>query len=238
MTIALADEIAMGAAVMNARRLESRTLQLLVLDHNASESPDLEPANGLGRWARTDWRQRIITAPREALPAGPPPPLPTKPHTRLALLAIGLGPGADIGERLADLAGLLREMPPASFAPYFAGTQVIVAYGEAVDAARAAVALAAAAGSPLAVGGHYGIADMVDDPFSGGQRLVGEPVELAAAAAASAPPGSICVTEDFAAALAASNIGDVHSELIGELEARDGRPPVALYALKPKNSGP
>ena len=237
MTIALADEIAMGAAVMNARRLESRALQLLVLDQGSSASPDAD--NGHSRWAEAGWRQRIITAPREALPAGPPPPLPTKPHARLALLALALGQETgSLGERLEELSGLLGRLPPASVPAYFTGTQVVLAYAEVADAARAAAAIvgATAERTPLAIGGHYGIADPVDDPFSGGQRLAGEPVELAAAAAASAPPGSICVTEDFAAALAASNVGDVHSELIGELEARDGRPPVALYALKPRLS--
>jgi tetratricopeptide (TPR) repeat protein len=237
MTIELADEIAMGAAVMNARRLESRALQLLVLDQGSSASPDA--ANGHRRWAEAGWRQRIITAPREALPAGPPPPLPTKPHARLALLALGLGPETGSpGERLGELAALLGRLPPASLSPYFTGNQVILAYREAADAARTAAAIvrAMSEGTPLAIGGHYGIVDPIEDPFSGGQRLSGEPVELAGAAAASAPPGSICVTEDFAAALAASNIGDVCSELIGELEAGDGRAPVALYALKPRPS--
>jgi hypothetical protein len=237
MTIELADEIAMGAAVMNARRLESRALQLLVLDQGSTASPNAD--NGHHRWAEAGWRQRIITAPREALPAGPPPPLPTKPHARLALLALGLGPDpGSFGERLRELAGLLGQLPSASVPAYFTGTQVILAYGEAADAARTAAALvhAMAERTPLAIGGHYGVTDPIDDPFSGEQRLSGEPVELAGAAAASAPPGSICVTEDFAAALAASNVGDVYSELIGELDARDGRTPVALYALRPRPS--
>jgi hypothetical protein len=239
MTIGLADEIAMGVAVMNARRLESRALQLLVLDRAPSASADRETANGYARWAEAGWRQRIITAPREALPAGPPPPLPTRPHARMALLAIGLGPAPELFQgRLADLAELLGQAPQSSVQPYLAGEQVVLAYDGTVEAARAALALrqATAGATAFGVGGHYGIVDPLDDPLSGQMRLVGEPAQLAAAAAASAPPGSICVTEDFAAALAASNVGDVCSELIGELEARDGRAPVALYALKPRPS--
>ena len=241
MTIALADEIAMGAAVMNARRLESRAVQLLVLDQGASASPETEAANGHSRWAEAGWRQRIITAAREALPAGPPPPLPSRPHTRLALLAIGCGPaGEELGERLGDLKERLRQAAPPIVPAYFTGGQVVLAYGEVADAARAAlsIGMAMAGGAPLGIGGHYGIADPIDDPFSGGPRLAGEPVELAGAAAASAPPGSICVTDDFAAALAASNVDDVCSELIGELDSPDGAPPVALYALKATASPP
>ena len=52
--IGLADEIAMGAALMNGRRLESSAVQLLVLD---SASEPANGASGRSRWSRTSRRR-------------------------------------------------------------------------------------------------------------------------------------------------------------------------------------
>ncbi|MFN3388373.1 MAG: hypothetical protein ACK40O_05530, partial [Allosphingosinicella sp.] len=72
------------------------------------------------------------------------------------------------------------------------------------------------------------------DPFScGALRVGGDAAALAAAAAASAPDGTVCVTGDFAAALAAGGAA-VRAELVGELETRGGGAPVELFALKPR----
>ncbi|HEX2763893.1 MAG TPA: hypothetical protein VHM92_08660, partial [Allosphingosinicella sp.] len=216
-TIALADEIAMGAAAMNARRLESRALQLLVLDGEPGEPA---PAGG--------WRQRIVAAPREAA-APASAALPAGAHRRLALLVVR----AEAGDRIEAVATCLGDGPAAAIGPYFTGGEIVAGYGEAAEAAEAAVSLAGKLGA--AVGGHYGVADPVRDPFSGEPRVGGEAAVLAAGAAASAPPGAACVTADFAAALAANGGGGFWSELIGEMDARDGTGPVDLYALKPRS---
>jgi tetratricopeptide (TPR) repeat protein len=215
-TIALADEIAMGAAAMNARRLESRALQLFVVDSEAADTP-----------APSAWRRRVLAAPREAA-APASASLPAAAHCRLALLTVRAG-GRD---RIEGVATILGHGPEPAVGPYFTGGEVVIGYGEAAEAATAAVALAV--GAAVAVGGHYGAADPVRDPFSGELRLGGEAAALASGAAASAPPGAACVTADFAAALAASGGGGVWSELIGEMDARDGAGPVDLYALKPR----
>jgi hypothetical protein len=226
MTIGLGDEVAMGAAVMNARRLESSALQLLVLTEDGQAS-DSHLA-----WAEKGWRQRIVTAPREALPVEEPPPLPVSRHQRLALLAIAPAADEDVQERLTALHDHLRRTGAPAVPPYFTGRHIVLAYSDPAEAAHAAIAVASGGGA--GVGGHYGIADPVDDPFSGGRRLVGEAAALADAAADSAPAGAACVTADFAAALAASGAEDVRSELVGELEARDGGGPIELHALKPR----
>jgi hypothetical protein len=226
MTIGLGDEVAMGAAVMNARRLESRALQLLVLAEDGPAS-DSHLA-----WAERGWRQVIVTAPREALPVKEPPPLPVSRHQRLALLAIAPAAEEDVQERLAALHASLRRAASPALPPYFTGRHIVLAYADPAEAARAAITVAKDGGA--GIGGHYGIADPVDDPFSGGRRLVGEAAALADAAADSAPAGSVCVTADFAAALAASGAEDIRSELVGELDARDGGGPIELHALKPR----
>ena len=48
----------------------------------------------------------------------------------------------------------------------------------------------------------------------------------------STPSATICVTEDFAAALAAAGPRNPATEYVGELDAPDGGPPIGLYALK------
>jgi hypothetical protein len=236
LAVGLADEIAMGAAVMNARRLESRALQLLVVPGDVAGAA---PPRGQGRWAEAGGRRRIVAAPREAVAAGPRPRLSDGPYRRLALLIVPVGSGSRAPARLAAVAEALVDLPAPRLAPYFTGAEVVVAYSGVAEAGVAALALAAAASEPDApgVGAHYGLAETLDDPFRGGTRVGGEAAALAHAAAASAPPGSVCVTGDFAAALAGSSEAPLHAELVGELEGRSGGPPVDLYALKPRSGG-
>jgi hypothetical protein len=233
LAIGLADEIAMGAAVMNARRLESRPLQLLVLPGDPSAAP---AGRGRGRWAEAGGRQLILTAPRESAAAARRPLLADGPYRRLAVLAVPVGSGAGAPARLAALVEALIEAPSPCVPPYFTGAAVLLGYCDITEAGAAAIALAGApaGGDPPAVGGHYGLAETLDDPFRGGTRVAGDCAALASAAAASAPPGSVCVTADFAAALAGSVAASLHAELVGELEAGPGKPPVDLYALKPR----
>ncbi|HEX8668771.1 MAG TPA: hypothetical protein VF727_10420 [Allosphingosinicella sp.] len=229
--VAVADEVAMGMAVMNARRLESRALQLLVLPAEESAAKD-EPAHAHARWAEAGWRQRILTAPREA-PLEDAPGLPAAAHERLAVLVIAPGAAEGADARLRQIATELGKGPPPRLPPFFNGREAVTAYAEAADAAQAATGVARAFGeeSEVAVGGYYGVVDPVEDPFSGQRRPGGDAVPLASAAAASAPPGTVLVSADFAAALAASGAAGFHLELVGELEARDGGAPVDLYGI-------
>jgi hypothetical protein len=220
MTIALADEVAMGAAAMNARRLESHALQLLVVDSDPASAAQQEPG-------QAGWRRRLVAAPREAS-AGAAAPLPPAPHSRLAILTLAV----EASDRLPALAARLAEAPAPALGPYFTGREIVLAYAEVAEAAGVALRLAREAGA--AVGGHYGVADPVPDPFGSGLRLGGEPAALAWAAAASAPPGTACVTADFALTLAAGQ-APVLAEPVGELDSGvGGGPPVELYALKPR----
>lgn len=218
--IALADEIAMGAAAMNARRLESEALQLLVVDaeHRGAAGTAAK------RWAKAGWRQRFVPAPREA--SAPAADLPAAGHRRLALLTVPV----EAEQALDAVAAVLASAAPA-IAAYHTGAEAVAAYPDVAEAAEIARSLADAAG--VGVGGHFGIAEPLRDPFSGGLRIGGDPAALAAAAAASAPPGAICVTADFAAALAAARGKGIRMEPVGELEERGGGAPVELFALKP-----
>ncbi|MFN3945957.1 MAG: tetratricopeptide repeat-containing protein [Allosphingosinicella sp.] len=228
--IALADEIAMGAAAMNARRLASEAVQLLV------RPPD-ETARGDGdAWRGSGRRRRLIAAAREEVTPGTPSEAPTESTggDPMAIRAFGLDPIDDgFAARLDGLARRLDAVPGLRFAPHLDGDRVLAGFADPAAAAEAAARLQAACddGTALRIGGHYGLAETVHDPFSDRRRLVGAAPQIAAAAAASTPPGSTCVTDDFAAALACAGSEGMETGFVGELEAADGGPPIALHAL-------
>jgi tetratricopeptide (TPR) repeat protein len=228
--IGLADEVAMGAALMNGRRFESSAVQLLVLD-----STETMPNGASGRsseiWVAGRWRQRVLTAPRETRPD--PSPSSATPVETLAVLAVGLAEGAPLEEALADLRQRLASLPQSAISPYFLEERLILAWNGVGQAAEAAARLLADRRVPhLRIGGQYGRAATFRDPFSNTLRLDPAATAAAAGALASAPPGTAVVTDDFAAALAAAGPHRPASEYIGELDAPDGGPPVGLYALK------
>lgn len=226
--IGLADEIAMGAALINGRRLESSAVQLLVLD-SAAAGPNGASGRSRDIWAEGGWRQRVLTAPRETRHDSPAPP-GDSPEPR-AVLAIGLGADALAGPAMAELEAEVAALPAPDLPPYLTEDRLILAWRGVGEAAQAAVRLLASP-LPLRIGGHYGLAPVFGAPFGGGLRLAPAATAAAAGALASAPPGTACVTDDFAAALAAAGPRQAASEYIGELDPPDDGPPVGLYALK------
>lgn len=226
--IGLADEVAMGAALMNGRRLESSAVQLLVLDSAA------ELGNGTSGRSREIWgaggrRQRILTAPREVRQELPAAQAGAEP---LAVLTIGVAAGPALESALAGLCSRIAGLSPPALPPYVTEDRLILAYPGPGEAAQAAVRLLSEAPEGLRIGGQYGVAARFRDPFSGTLRLHPSATAAAAGALASAPPGTACVTDDFAAALAAAGPNRPASEYIGELDPSDEGPPVGLYALK------
>lgn len=226
--IGLADEVAMGAALINARRLESSAVQLLMLD-SAAETPNGASGRSREIWAEAGWRQRILTAPREIRPG--PPSAAEGEGESLAVLALGLAAAEPLGVALAGLQKLVAKLPQPALSPYLTEDRLVLAWRGPGEAAQAALQLLAGAPA-LRIGGQYGPAPSFHDPFSGALRLAPSATAAAAGALASAPPGTACVTDDFAAALAAAGPRRPASEYIGELDPPDAGPPVGLYALK------
>jgi hypothetical protein len=229
--IGLGDEVAMGAALMNGRRLESSAVQLLVLDSAAAPGGGASARSG-EIWAAGGWRQRVLTAPREVRQDSPAPS--AESAGPLAVLAVGPGADAPLPRLLGDLHERVARLPAPAVAPYLTEDRLILAYPGPGEAAEAAVRLLGEpfGASGLRIGGQYGPAATFRDPFSSALRLDPAATAAAAGALASAPPGTACVTDDFAAALAAAGPRRPASEYIGELDAPDGGPPVGLYALK------
>lgn len=187
--VALADRVACGAALLNARRLMG-----------------------------------------EAVPG------PAGEAEGLALLAIRVGPGAEAGfeERLAELRDALAEAGSPALAPHLNGETILAGYGDCLAAAAAARSVHARLRGRIAlqIAGHYGLIECVRDPFSGALRPAGNGADIAEAIVASTPPGSVCVSDDFAAVLAAGGAPG-EAGWIGELSALDGGSAIGLYALNP-----
>jgi hypothetical protein len=224
--IDLADEAAMGAALGNARRLESSAVQLLVLpEDSASGSRTVWLAGDAGR------RQHILVSPREAVDGaraeaegGP---------SRIAVLAVRIavaGP-EDAAAKLAAAKTALDKAPAPVAPACFTGEAVLVGFDGVAAAAAAAAAIATALGGAASVGGHYGVGMLVADPFSGAARIAGRTAALALAAAQSTLAGSVSVTDDFAAALEV-RAPHARAEFIGELTGPGAPAPIGLHALR------
>ena len=78
-----------------------------------------------------------------------------------------------------------------------------------------------------------GLIDCVRDPFSGTSRPAGSGADIVQAIADATPHGSICVSDDFAAVLAADAGRATDANWIGEINAFDGGSAIGLYALRP-----
>lgn len=235
--IALADETAMGAALMNAERLAGRAAQLLVLDPEGERKKVRAMSHhAQSKWAAGGWRQRVIVAVREEIEPGPVCEGATGLNVDLlALLSIAASANGD-GDgdaRLRALAEALEGLAGVALPPYLDGGRVVAGFEGPGEAARAALTVQErlAGRFPARIGGHYGLVETLADPFSGGRRAAGASAQIVDAAGSSAPPGSICVTDDFAAALACCGSDRPQAGYVGELEARDGAP-IGLFALR------
>jgi hypothetical protein len=231
-TIAVADEVAMGAAVMNALRLESEAVQLLVVDGGGASSGQAS-ARARAIWAMSERRQRLLEAPREAMVTSDLPQGIKETRGRsLAIIAILTGQTAAdevLEQELRAIRQAIADTPEPLVAPYWTGERVLLADERLEGAAELALLLAR---KGYRVGADFVAVAPIIDAFSGGLRLGPSASGAADAAASSAPCGSACVTGDFAAALAARGRSSIRSELVGELDSRDGGTSIGLYALK------
>jgi MAP3K TRAFs-binding domain len=222
---ALAADLAMGAAALNARQLESKAVQLLVIDEGA-------PAYGNGtatardghRWAALGHPQQLIRWPRSAnVPASGARSEPEGRADRklLALLHIAFDgldrlPDAAFADALDQVVvpfrAQVQAITPQPVVCLPAGNAQIVAFDTpeaALDFARALLAVPAPH-FRLRISGHYAIVHKLGDAMLGGAML-----DLARIAAA-ALPGIVTVSEALATALYASAHPSLTAEHIGE----------------------
>jgi hypothetical protein len=221
---ALAEEIALGAAILNAERLMSEAVALRV--GAAEESPPR-------------LRTHFVAAPEAALSAdrNDAAPAPEPRAKLLALLAVSVGSGAEAAfeDRLEDVQGALASAGAAQIAPHLGGDCILIGYPGPIEAAAAARAIHARLRRqmPLRIAGHYGLINCVRDPFTGSLRPTESGTDIVLAIAGAIPPDTVCASHDFAAVLAASTDSPSEANWIGELDAFDGGSAIGLYALRP-----
>ena len=217
--IALGARVAAGAARLNAERLMSKAL---AVDLDRAEAGAVEDPLPLA------------SDPSQAEGGGAGPRL-------LALLAIGVGDAEEEGfeSRLEVLREALAPFASPALAPHLSGDDVLVGFGEVEEAARAAGAIHSRLRgfAPVRIAGHFGAIPLLRDPFLDAARLSDNGAQILKAIAHAAPPDTICVSLDFAAALAAGSAGASCAHWIGELHAFDGGTAIPLYALRPLVSG-
>jgi hypothetical protein len=210
----LAERVAAGAARLNAERLMSTSLCLPL----GQPPQDSEHQVSLQRGARPGSRGAAATGP-------------------LALLAVSVGksdePKFEAG--LGALRDVLSGFKRAAVAPHLSGDDILVGFEDIDEAAGAARAVHAhlRGNMPLRIAGHYGFISLVRDPFVDAVRPSEGGARILRAIAEAAPPDTICVSLDFAAALATGVSGPRCAHWIGELHAFDGGTSIPLYALRP-----
>lgn len=219
---ALAAELAMGAALLNARRLESHAQQLLVIDDgNGPFGGGLATARDGELWHRIGEGQHLVIAPRSADIAPSSQRSEGRADRRLlALLRLDWSGLDQLGDD-AFAAALDQDIRPfmaraASLADQLVAVQRdgvahIFAFDDVAVAARYALTLATLdppARFPLCIAGHYGLAIDVEG------QLTGPSIVSLAAIAEMALDGAITVSEAFATAaqlgapFAAQHVGD------------------------------
>ena len=228
----LAAEAAMGCAVMQAHALVTEALQVLVLDGGTG---DADWAGG-SAWMESVWaaaarRGRVLVAPRMAAPKAP-----GSGGTDFRLAAMVEARVAEAG-RLAD--GLVARLAqalsgaPMLTRPRWTAGGLSLSFAGPAEAATAMLAIARALGEEtFQVAGHYGLARVIDDPFGGGEVLLGEAGTVTGRILALTPPGAMLVSDDFACALAAGPArGQPHMEYVGDLAAGEPDLAIRLFSL-------
>lgn len=240
LALQLAAEVAMGCAVMQANALMTDAVQLLILDQETVT----KPITGSSTWIRSTWeknarRQHIIVSPKTRVTdtCNSAKPHAQRSNSLAAMLRIArpntdpLPLSTDIVQRLFDI---WAQGPVPLFPPRWVGDAVTVAFSTPTDAAYAAQtgmhALADVA--DICIAGHYGIVELATDPFGSGTVLLGPAAAWLGRIVRTAPPGTIYLTENFAAAL---HIGLVQTqpgvEYVGEVSSPGVSNTARLFAL-------
>jgi class 3 adenylate cyclase len=247
--------VAMGLAVLRARFIEARAVQLAVWDG--------KPASGIAGTAIdvAMWREQggtcdvIDCSPAtngddRAIPAAP---APASRSRELRAMLFGDVKGfsklteaevpAFVEHVLGAFGKVLERHGSAVLYANTWGDGIFVVLSEALDAARCAIELQAAmtgldlpaVGLPptlaLRLGGHFGPVFEAQDPVQRYKNFFGAHVSRTARIEPVTPPGEVYVTEPFAARLALGN-ADFACDYVGQVPAAKGYGTMRMYNLR------
>lgn len=237
LTLQLAAETAMGSAVMRANILMTEAVQLLILDRAAGAKAPVGSSAWVGAaWERSSRRRHVLVSPRlhDAVKAG----VREKSNRRLAAMLRITRPDADPTPLPAELVQRIFDIVANAgsplVAPRWCGEVLVLVYADPAPAAQVALAVMAAVSgeADICIAGHYGIVDVVADPFGAGGVVLGPATALPGQITRSAPPGVVQVTEDFAAVLHANPASERPKvEFVGTLPKGKPGHTVRLFAL-------
>lgn len=252
-----ASVVAMGMARMRASVLASTPVQLLVFDGEAGRS-----ASGTARdaavWKRSGLPQHILQFERSV----PSETLPALTETRAdesfnlvirAMLFLDIRGSSSVPddripvfvqEVLGRLADVCDSGPDRPLYSDSWGDGLFLVFGSVAEAARAAVALRRAFDAidlgaldlppalGLRIGGHCGPVQEGMDPVQKRIAPFGGQVAVASRIESVTVPGSIFVSEAFAALLSMIKPAEFRCEYIGRTEIDPLLPMTRLYALR------
>ena len=252
---AYASQIAMGCAVLRAQTLSTEALQVAVWDGHATARP-AGVAVDLAYWAKGGRRQVVIPVRRPPpAPVSEPTARDGGAHRSRAMKAMlfadvkGFGALRDdqipafidavMGQMAKVVEGL--DVHPCHVETW--GDGLFLVFDQPIAAAIAALALQEAhraldlrsLGLPrslgLRIGGHYGPVHLTTNPLTRTPAVVGAHVVVAARIEPDVAPGSACVSEALAGALATFHGDRVRCGYVGRTHGRKGFPPTPIFNL-------
>jgi tetratricopeptide (TPR) repeat protein len=252
---AYASQIAMGCAVLRAQTLSTEALQVAVWDGHAATSPS-GVAVDLAYWAKGGRRREVIAIRRPPSPCAPRPGeqdggAPASRAMKAMLFADVKGFGALRDDQIpafieAVMGQTARvmdrlEAPPRHVETW--GDGLFLVFDHPIDAAVAALALLEAhraldlrgLGLPrslgLRIGGHYGPVHLSTHPLTRAAAVIGAHVVIAARIEPDVAPGSACVSEALAGALATFHGDRVRCGYVGRTQGRKGFAATPIFNL-------
>ena len=249
---AYSSQIAMGCAVLRAETLATEALQLAVWD--GCEAPALAGVSAdMAYWDQGGRRRAVIDVQR---PPRPPRPAVRSDHAdrramKAMLFADVQGFGALRDDQIpAFIEGVMGRMaetiatldaPPRHVETW--GDGLFLVFDQPIEAALAALALLEghraldleALGLPrglgLRIGGHYGPVHLRTHPLTKAPAVIGSHVVVAARIEPDAAPGSACVSEALAGALASRHADQIRCGYVGRTQGRKGFPATPIFSL-------
>lgn len=248
---AYSSQFAMGCAVLRSQTLATEAIQLAIWDGHVGAGPAGVHAD-LDYWGRSGRRRLALRVDRPAPIArrsgeGVDPRRVMKAMLFADIQGFGALRDDQIPLFVDAVMGRLAETiedlatPPVHLETW--GDGLFLVFDEPIDAALAALALLEAhqsldmrglglpRGLGLRIGGHYGPVHLRTNPMTKSLAVLGAHVVVAARIEPDATPGSVCVSEALAGALATFHADKVNCGYVGRTQGRKGFPATPIFSL-------